>query len=293
MKKIIGIYRITNLNNNKCYIGQSRNVLVRWKQHTQGLKHTESVNLSLIRRAFVKYGLKIPVSSTGVFNGFRFEIIEECTANALLEREQYHIQLEKPEYNLSFMPPNSDYIFKAKSKNQSRFWMQYHNIDKEQSYPGHIWDEEEKKMPMIETRHYISTQKRCVINILGDTILMITGLKGIKTKDYFAWSVMVVEELEFFENEDLPYNVIGEQKFFHTPIILNKIEGFNEFFHRQGHFAFGLHNVAKDPWIVILQKLLNDGPFVTDEKLSWADWIKAFEDQNGIEWVESSGPGND
>ena len=29
----VGIYKITNMCNNKCYVGQSRNILKRWSNH--------------------------------------------------------------------------------------------------------------------------------------------------------------------------------------------------------------------------------------------------------------------
>ena len=37
-ENITGIYKITNKNNGKIYIGQSQNILLRWEQHKQGIK---------------------------------------------------------------------------------------------------------------------------------------------------------------------------------------------------------------------------------------------------------------
>lgn len=72
-----GIYKITNLINNKIYIGQSDDIERRWKQHTygKGNKH--------LRSSFLKYGLI----------NFKFEIIEELKNNKIIltEREQYWI----------------------------------------------------------------------------------------------------------------------------------------------------------------------------------------------------------
>ena len=64
-----GIYRITNITNGKSYIGQSKNIFRRWKQHTSGL-NPES-DETIIRKAFVKYGLLQQVSRKGEYGNFR------------------------------------------------------------------------------------------------------------------------------------------------------------------------------------------------------------------------------
>lgn len=76
MIKICGIYKITNKINNKCYIGQSKNILKRWKTEYKWYK----INNHL-QSAFKKYGIE----------NFDFEIIEECESNLLNEREKFWI----------------------------------------------------------------------------------------------------------------------------------------------------------------------------------------------------------
>ena len=71
-----GIYRITNLSNGKFYIGQSRDIVSRWKEHTLSI-HDDS-NESVIRMSFAKYKLREQVSKAGHFGHFLFEIIELC-----------------------------------------------------------------------------------------------------------------------------------------------------------------------------------------------------------------------
>lgn len=83
---MIGIYKITNKENNHCYIGQSRNIEKRWSNH---IYHDKSKNEYPLYRAFRKYGL----------NNFKFEILEECNLAQLNEKEQYYIKLYQPEYN--------------------------------------------------------------------------------------------------------------------------------------------------------------------------------------------------
>lgn len=72
---MIGIYKITNKINNKCYIGQSRNIERRWKRHIQ------ENNDSAIHRAIKKYGVE----------NFSFEVIEECSTEELDKKEIYWI----------------------------------------------------------------------------------------------------------------------------------------------------------------------------------------------------------
>lgn len=73
---MIGIYKITNLINNKSYIGQSVDVHRRWKEHCR-----LSTN-SLIAKKIQQYGKE----------NFLFEIIEECQISELNKKEQYWIQ---------------------------------------------------------------------------------------------------------------------------------------------------------------------------------------------------------
>lgn len=79
----VGIYKITNNINNKCYIGQSRRIEKRWENHKYS-----NLNYPLYR-AFKKYGIQ----------NFTFEIVEECSINDLNSKEAYWIKYYCPEYN--------------------------------------------------------------------------------------------------------------------------------------------------------------------------------------------------
>lgn len=73
---MIGIYKITNKINNKCYIGQSIHIERRWSEHCFPSK-TSKISL-----AIQKYGK----------NNFNFEVIEECVITELDEKESYWIK---------------------------------------------------------------------------------------------------------------------------------------------------------------------------------------------------------
>lgn len=87
---MIGIYKITNLINNKCYIGQSRNIKRRFSNHKSDAfnKKSNQYNYPLYR-AIRKYGI----------DNFLFEIIEECEIDKLSEREQFWILYYKSNNN--------------------------------------------------------------------------------------------------------------------------------------------------------------------------------------------------
>lgn len=74
----IGIYRIVNKINGKCYIGKSANIEQRFKGH----KNKMSYGTEVLYQAFRKYGI----------DNFDFSIIEECSLELLSDREKYWIQ---------------------------------------------------------------------------------------------------------------------------------------------------------------------------------------------------------
>lgn len=79
---MIGIYKITNLINNKVYIGQSQNIAQRWSAHRNRPFNKDSTQYDCpLYRAIRKYGL----------NNFSFEVLEETTKEDLNEREVYWI----------------------------------------------------------------------------------------------------------------------------------------------------------------------------------------------------------
>lgn len=84
-----GIYKITNLVNSKFYIGSAVYFKHRKGVHIYDLKNNRHGNIHL-QRAWNKYGKK----------AFKFELIEECKKEILIEREQYYIDKLIPHYNI-------------------------------------------------------------------------------------------------------------------------------------------------------------------------------------------------
>ena len=46
--QVSGIYKIENLINHKVYIGQSKNIYARWKQHKRNINNPKYTNISYI-----------------------------------------------------------------------------------------------------------------------------------------------------------------------------------------------------------------------------------------------------
>ena len=74
-----GIYKITNINSQKCYVGQAADIASRWKQHIKRGIGAEAPTRNKLYPAMLKYGVE----------NFTFEIIEECSRDKLNSREDY------------------------------------------------------------------------------------------------------------------------------------------------------------------------------------------------------------
>ena len=84
-----GIYKITNLVDNKIYIGSTIHFNNRMSAHFSYLRKNEH-HSSYLQRAYNKYGK----------NNFQFEVLLKCPKEDLLAIEQYLIDYYKPAYNM-------------------------------------------------------------------------------------------------------------------------------------------------------------------------------------------------
>lgn len=84
----IGIYRWINKINGNTYIGSSVSISVR--MYTYYSLRSLAKSNRLIDRALLKYG----------FSNFALEILEYTDKNNVLEKEQYYMDLFKPQYNI-------------------------------------------------------------------------------------------------------------------------------------------------------------------------------------------------
>jgi group I intron endonuclease len=93
-----GIYRIKNIITNDCYVGSSVNIERRWKEHKNALKANCHDN-QYIQNAYNKYGI----------DAFKYEILEICPVEYIIEREQERIDTGAFKFNISLIaakPPD-------------------------------------------------------------------------------------------------------------------------------------------------------------------------------------------
>ena len=88
MEKISGIYKITNTATGDFYIGSSKNVKKRWREHKCKSMWKQCPNNPMYLD-MQKYGV----------DKFVFEILAEVEADKLKETEQQFIEKLKPTYN--------------------------------------------------------------------------------------------------------------------------------------------------------------------------------------------------
>lgn len=84
------MYRWINNTNGKSFVGSSVDLSKRLYRYYSLAHIINGAKNSRIYRALIKYG----------YGCFGVEILEFCTKENVLEREQYYIDLLKPEYNI-------------------------------------------------------------------------------------------------------------------------------------------------------------------------------------------------
>lgn len=82
-KTKMGIYKITSLDTEECYIGQAVDIYKRWSQHCKAGLGIDTPPGNKLYKAIEKYGL----------NNFTFEVLTECKKEELNEKEKYFINL--------------------------------------------------------------------------------------------------------------------------------------------------------------------------------------------------------
>jgi group I intron endonuclease len=94
-----GVYVITNIVNNKVYIGSASNIKARWNYHIWTLNKNTHHNIHL-QRAWNKYD----------DTNFTFDVLEEVGICKLSERENYWMQYYKDNgYTLYNISPNAEH----------------------------------------------------------------------------------------------------------------------------------------------------------------------------------------
>lgn len=125
MIKESGIYKILNIENGKFYIGSAVALNIRKNNHFSLLRYNKHFNQKL-QASFNKYGEE----------NFKFEIIEKCDKNNLINKEQYYVDILKPKLNLRTKIVNSPLGTKQSKKHKQKI---------SNALTGRIRSEEHKK----------------------------------------------------------------------------------------------------------------------------------------------------
>lgn len=255
---VCGVYQIINHGSGKSYIGQSRDIYKRWRQHTGGLKNPEALKRGNypLRAAFLKYRLGQVVSKPGRVGVFEFLILEECHSNDLLERERYYIQIKKPEYNTD---PGE---LRNKKEYGKRYWIQQHIYADLEYFPGELlineyWNDLLNDLMDVDSDYLddlvgITTRKKSALNTSGDTVFLITSV-GNKNKNYYLWQEILVEEVQKTEFDDcVSFDLFGAG-FLMKPVPLLNSPDFQSFIRQYGRTGFT--SITKSPYLEQLKQI--------------------------------------
>lgn len=145
----IGIYSITNIFNDKRYIGYSKNIYKRWSQHRRSLNNNKDAINQYLQNAWNKWKQC----------SFKFEILEECSLDLLKEKEIYWI----------------NFYFSSKSK------FGYNIIDEVDGYTKYV-SEDYNRIERVYTKIYkVDKNTNAVVDVY-DSIYDISILFGLTYK---------------------------------------------------------------------------------------------------------------
>ena len=128
-----GIYRFTHISSGKTYVGSSINLGRRLTSYYSFL-YINAQKSSLICRALLKYG----------YSCFSIEILEYCEKENLLVREQYYLDLLKPDYNI-LTKAGSSLGFKHSEDTIAKFRARRHTKETLGKFKSRVLSEESRK----------------------------------------------------------------------------------------------------------------------------------------------------
>ena len=118
--EISGIYKITNTITGDFYIGSSKDVKRRWREHKSPSRWKRCQNNPLYQD-FQKYGV----------DKFEFQVIAEVEVDKLKEKEQEFIEMLNPTYNNR----NADgFDIERYKESQKEYQKEYQKSDKRKEY---------------------------------------------------------------------------------------------------------------------------------------------------------------
>jgi len=170
----IGIYTITNLINNKKYVGSSISIFKRKTAHFSNLRLNRHPNIHL-QNAYNKYGKE----------NFVFSIIDFVeNKEVLLEKEQYYIDTLKPEYNKRLIAESNLGIVFSKEHREK-------NSNSRKGCKNHFFnqkhtDESKEKMRLAKIGKSLSLEHKNKIIAKTCQKVQQYDLNGVFVKEYLS-----------------------------------------------------------------------------------------------------------
>lgn len=169
VKKVRGIYKVTNKINGKVYIGQSVDIGRRWREHMNAKDDI------YFHKAIQKYGVE----------NFKWEVIERCKKKDLDEREIYWIEYYDSFNNgynctrgggecsgeansnwkggISLDPGYSKQWYEANKEERKEYYEEYYEVNKEkrkQQMKEYIEANKEKKKEYDKQYYEVNKEKK-------------------------------------------------------------------------------------------------------------------------------------
>ena len=225
----MGVYKIENIKNHKVYIGSSKNIYNRWKQHLSQLKANTHHSIKL-QRCYNKLKNK---------STLQFSIVEVVNdINILKEREQYYIDKYdafNSGYNCSEKTDNPKYTLKnkQKAKKHREAKQLYEEFDK--LYDENIFRFPQKILTRIELKEYKDVGMRKIICLMK-LYLKYFGKLDLYCRIYLDMQKAYLE-IRKDNNDHVIYKLDGQTAVAYFPVTKSDIkmmeyrEGYNRLLH--------------------------------------------------------------
>ena len=165
-----GVYLFRNLTNEKIYIGSSMDLRRRFKEYFNVNHLLRNKNLAICA-ALGKYGYSL----------FSLEVLEYCDPSNILKREQYYLDLIKPQYNI-LKTAGSFVGFKHTEETKNKLAVLFKGNKNSQNHPAAV-SVEVLDLESGETSIFSSARKAAVaLNISNSTVMY--KLRGNPSKTY-------------------------------------------------------------------------------------------------------------
>jgi len=173
-KRKSGIYRWNNLVSGKSYVGSSINISHRLSIYysKKAMINKISTRTSIIYSALLKHN----------YDNFSLDILKYCDTNVLIEKEQYYLDILKPEYNI-LKAANSRIGSKHSSKTKNLMSIKQKGI-KNPSFGKRVSQETRNKIGESLKFYWLKVEVKPIIKRPETRLNMCLRTGGVSVKLY-------------------------------------------------------------------------------------------------------------